>query len=108
AVAPAEDFREVGLLGVRRRYEEVAGRGRARVVHVLVHALREPRRAEHGAVVTQIDLVPWAVVPAIPRREVRAAAELSLRGLRELVVQLRFERGVDVLQARVDRLEPGG
>src|SRR5438309_1789755 len=88
AVTPAEDFREVGLLGVRRRDEEVAGRGRARVVHVLVHALREPRRAEDRAVVTEIDLVPRAVVPAIPRREVRAAAELSLRGLRQLVVEL--------------------
>ena len=52
--------------------------------------------------------MPRAVVPAIPRREVRAAAELSLPGLRQLVVQLRLERGVDVLQARVDRLEPGG
>jgi len=44
----------------------------------------------------------------VPRREVGVAAELSLRRLRELIVELRLERGVDVLETRVDRLEPAG
>src|SRR5213594_511976 len=51
AVAPTEYLREVRLLRMRGRDEEIARRRGAGVVDVLVHAFRQVIRIQQGAIV---------------------------------------------------------
>ena len=91
---------------MRGSHEEVARRGGPCVVDVLVHAPRQPGGEQDEAVVAEIDLIPGAVVPAVPVRGMGEGASPARLGLLapELIPQP-LRHGVEL---GVDGLESGG
>ena len=68
-----------------------------------MHAPREFTGLQHQAVVTEVDLVPRAVAPAVPRRAVPGIARAHCLGL--VLAQLLAQPRRHDVQLRVDRFE---